>query len=42
MVISKTTWWMIGGAGVAVLGISAFWFSNKRLEQKKTSTANPT
>ena len=40
MEISKTTWWMIGGATVAGLSIGAFWFFNNRLTQKKKPKAS--
>ncbi len=37
MEISKTTWWMIGGASVAVIGVGVFWFFNNRLKNQNTS-----
>ncbi|WP_010520475.1 hypothetical protein [Aquimarina agarivorans] len=42
MDISKTTWWMIGGAGVAALGIGAFWIISIRLKKQKKASNDPT
>ncbi len=39
MKLSKTTWWMIGGAGTAFLSIGTFLYFNKKVTQTQKSSA---